>query len=418
MANPSQPAGSSPADFEALARQYWNAWGETLRSGAAGDAAEAGLDAWREGLGWWTQQVHGGRAEANAAVERFNALARDWFGQMQGVAAQFAGKDASAADIAAAWKQALGAAGENPFPEMFRAMRGRGQQGLDQWLEDASPFLEAWKREGLSWLRMPAFGFARERQERWQALVAAQLDYQERSAAYNALMGKAAQRAFEVFEEKLAARTSPESRLKSARALFELWIDAAEEAYAEIALSPEFGAVYGTLVDAQMRVRAAVQKEVEEVASQLGMPTRTEVDAAHRRIAELERQVRKLRDGMAASSTTHAPGASATATATGGKAMNIRAKPDDGSNKLVGDPITGPLRGVAAPGKRTGRQAPPLKEGPEPAVTGKPGRKTAGKTAPKKPTTGKTTARAGKTTPAKNAKAAHATGKRTPGGRR
>ena len=167
---------SPQADFEALARQYWNAWGEMARGGGSGsapDAMHAGTRAWQDGIDWWTRLAHGNRGEANAAVERFNTIARDWYGQMQQVAAQFAGQDAGAGEIARAWKQALGAAGENPFPEMFRAMRGQGQQGLDQWIEDASPFLDAWKREGLSWLGMPAFGFAREQQERWQALAAA-----------------------------------------------------------------------------------------------------------------------------------------------------------------------------------------------------------------------------------------------------
>jgi BMFP domain-containing protein YqiC len=100
-----------------------------------------------------------------------------------------------------------------------------------------------------------------------------------------------------VFEDKLRERAQPGQQLTSARALFDLWIDAAEEAYAEIALSPEFRSAYGALVNAQMRVRQGVQREVEQAAAQVGMPTRTEIDAAHRRIAELERALRRMRDG-------------------------------------------------------------------------------------------------------------------------
>jgi class III poly(R)-hydroxyalkanoic acid synthase PhaE subunit len=259
---------------------------------------------------------------------------------------------------------------------MFRAMRGQGQQGLDQWIEDASPFLEAFKREGLSWLGMPAFGFAREQQERWQALAAAQLDYQDRSSAYNALMVKAAQRAYEVFEDKLAARAQPGAQLKSARALFDLWIDAAEEAYAEIALSPEFREVYGKLVDAQMRVRAGVQKEVEQAAAQFGMPTRTEVDAAHRKIAELERQVRRLRDAVA---TASAGAPVSRASAAGSASKPAASKPANGSNKLAGDPITGPRRGAAAVAKKATKQQTPTKPGATGAVGSKPGKNKAGK---------------------------------------
>jgi len=99
-----------------------------------------------------------------------------------------------------------------------------------------------------------------------------------------------------VFQDKLAEREEPGRQLTSARALFDLWIDAAEEAYAQIALSPEFREVYGAYVNAQMRLRNGMQGEIEQVCAAMGMPTRTEVDAAHRKIAELERVLRRMRD--------------------------------------------------------------------------------------------------------------------------
>jgi class III poly(R)-hydroxyalkanoic acid synthase PhaE subunit len=283
-------------DFESLARQYWAAWGEALRAGTPD--APTGIPDWKDAVDWWSRLAHGGCSEANDAVERFNRQARDWYGQMQQLAAQFAGQDASAADIAAEWKRALGASGVNPFAEMFRAMRGNGARGLEQWMEDASPWFDAMRREAGGWLGMPAFGLGREHQERLQGLAQAQLDLQQRESAYNALMMKSLQRAYELFESKLAACEEPGRQLKSGRALFDLWIDAAEEAYAEIALSPEFRDAYGALVNAQMRLRAGVQKEVELAGAMFGMPTRTEVDAAHRRIAELERALRRMRDAQ------------------------------------------------------------------------------------------------------------------------
>jgi hypothetical protein len=164
--------------------------------------------------------------------------------------------------------------------------------------------------EALSWLRVPAFGVMREHQERWQHLAQAQAELQQRTDAYNALMQQATQDAYAIFESKLAEREEPGRQIESARALFDLWIDAAEEAYAKIALSPEFRQAYGQLVDAQMRVRAGVQREVEQASAAFGMPTRTELDGAHRKIVELERQLRRLRDAVAghASKPAMAPG--------------------------------------------------------------------------------------------------------------
>lgn len=289
------PGGAS-GDFEGVARQYWSAWGDALRAASGQPAVPPGMQGWQDAVGWWSKLAQGGRPESNDVVERFNAQARNWFGQMHNVAAQVAGQDAGPAQITDAWKKALGAAGENPFPEIFNAMRGQGQQGMDQWMLDAAPYLEAWRREGASWMSLPAFGIGREQQERHQALLRAHVESQQTDSAYNALMLKAGQRAFEVFQGKLEERSEPGRQLASARALFDLWIDSAEEAYAQIALSPEFRSAYAAKVNAQMRLRSGIQREVEQVCGMFGIPTRSEIDASHRKVADLERQLRRLRD--------------------------------------------------------------------------------------------------------------------------
>jgi class III poly(R)-hydroxyalkanoic acid synthase PhaE subunit len=207
---------------------------------------------------------------------------------------------AGAGDFAAEWKRTLGATAPNPFASAFQAMGGEGMQGLDAWNAAMAPWLEAARREGGALLGLPAFGIGREHQERLQSLAQAQLETSRREGEFNLLMVRALERAHALFSAKLVERSAPGKALESARALFDLWIDAAEEAYAEVALSPEFRSAYGALVNAQMRLRQGVQREVEQAAAQFGMPTRTEVDAAHRRIAELERALRRMRDGAAA----------------------------------------------------------------------------------------------------------------------
>ena len=281
-------------DFESMARQYWNDWGQAMRQGGLGAAAPAQpASQWQQAVDWWSQLMPGGPSQANDAVARFNQQASQWFGQMQQVAVQFAGQDSSAADVSQAWRRAMGANADNPFPDMFKAMRGQGANGLDEWLEQVKPYLEGFQQQSQRWQQLPAFGQYREHQERWQALQLAQQDYQQQTEAFNALMMKCAQRAFEVFEDKLTAHEEPGRQITSARALFDLWIDSAEQAYAGIALSAEFREVYGALTNAQMRLRAAIQLEVEHLTGLFGMPTRTEIDSAHRKIADLERALRR-----------------------------------------------------------------------------------------------------------------------------
>ncbi|WP_386823573.1 class III poly(R)-hydroxyalkanoic acid synthase subunit PhaE [Lysobacter brunescens] len=304
-----------PGDADAMARQWMNAFGDAMR--AFSGQPQPPQDPWQAAFETWSRMAGVGRRDAAAdMVERFSAQARQWLGMMQQVAGQFAGRDASPADIAGAWKQAMGGQGGNPFAALFEGMAGRGQAGFDQWHAQAAPILNAMlggmlmgglRQEGLGLLRMPAFGMNREHQERLQALVAAQIELQEKNDAYNQRMLAIGQDAFVRFERKLAERSEPGRQLKSARALFDLWIDAAEEAYAEVALSHEFRRLYGELVNAQMKVRAGIQREVELFCDLFGMPGRTEVDAAHRRIAELERQVRRLRTAAPQAQAKPAP---------------------------------------------------------------------------------------------------------------
>jgi polyhydroxyalkanoate synthase subunit PhaE len=351
-------------DFEALARQYWTAWGDLLREqGGSPGTVDAGLKAWQQGLAEWGRLAHGARADADAAVGRFTGQAHEWYARMQQVAAQLAGQPGTdAAQVSQAWRRALGAAGENPFPELFRHLRGQGRDGLSQWIEDASPWLESLRSEGVSWMGLPAFGFAREHQERWQRLAQAHVDYQQRLGAWNGLMGRAGQAALEAFEALLEARARDGGMPDTARGLFDLWIDAAEQAWADIALSPEFREVHGELVDAQMRLRGALQRETEQVAAQLGMPTRTEVDAAHRKIAELQRELRGLRD-MLAKGAPGSPTAAASGRAAPASRRRVPAKGDRARSRAPAEPAEVKSRkpAKAPPGSPVGKAGSPAR---------------------------------------------------------
>lgn len=291
MANSS---GSGSSDFDALARQYWGMWGDAIRGTAPKSAAELGMQGFQDAIKAWTGQAGTSGQGFDNVLGHFGRQNGDWFAQMQQVAAQFAGRDNSAQDIANAWRQALGGAGANPFEALLGGMRGPGLEGFEQWSEAVKPYLQGLRAEAMGALDMPTFGFTREHQEHLQALAKAQLHYQDAMSAYNTLMGEVSKDAYSRFETKLAEREEPGRQISSARALFDLWVDAAEEAYADAALSLEFRKVYGAMVNAQMTLRSCVQRMAERAASTMGMPGRTEVDGAHRKIAELERQLRRM----------------------------------------------------------------------------------------------------------------------------
>lgn len=387
MADPGSGFGAGAnEEFERLARQYWGAWGDALRNAVPGaaspDPVRMGAQAWHDAIDWWTTQATGSQPNASDTLWRFNRQASDWYAQMQQVAARFGGGEASAGEIVRAWKEAIGGASANVFADLARSMAGNGLQGVERWSEDAAPWLRLLRMEGGNWLHMPAFGFAREHQERLQALAEAQLEVQEAGNAYNTLLLKSSEAAFAVFERMLSEREAPGLQITSARALFDLWVDAAEQAYAEMALSKEYRTAYGNLANAQMKLRAGVQKEVELASASLGMPTRSELDGAHRKIVELERSLRRLRDQLeqgvppasppARSGSRRAPAKQA-AKAPSKKAANARAKakPARGSTAARAGAGRTPTKAVArkaAARPPAGRPRAVRKAAPRPAT--------------------------------------------------
>ncbi|MBS0570698.1 MAG: class III poly(R)-hydroxyalkanoic acid synthase subunit PhaE [Proteobacteria bacterium] len=307
-------------DWQALQKQYWSAWQDATRS-ATGGAPDPATP-WHEGLEQWSR-LFGDSGKQNETLDRLMAGAKGYMALMQSMIAAAGNKAGgmNPKDWSEAMRQGFDLPGAdallrgNPLAKMLRDIGGQGAHGIDQLSSSFAPFLAQAKSEGLSWLGVPAFGYAREHQEQYQKMAAAFVEYQDAINRYNALILKASQRSFGIFESKLGERDEPGRRIESPRALYDVWVDAAEEAYAEVALSDEFRKVYGDVVNAQMRVRSHVQAEVERVGTDLGMPTRTELNSVHRRlhemrragkngddqrVAELERELATLRSEVAA----------------------------------------------------------------------------------------------------------------------
>jgi polyhydroxyalkanoate synthase subunit PhaE len=294
-------AGGNPMD---IGKQFWDTWSEFAQNqikhggGRAGSGNGAGVPGWHEGLELWSRLT--GRSPASDAAHAIEQLSQHGRRMMQmsqwlaGRAAE--GKPASAGEIAGAWQDVVG--GANPMLETLRSLSGEGARGFEQLAQGVEPLLAMLRGERSSMLGMPAFGLGRERQQRIQAIAAAQADSVERSGAYAGLLAKAGEHALELFESKLAERSEPGRQIDSMRGLYDLWIDAAEEAYAEIALSDEFRRVYGAMVNAQMRVRQLLQQELDQQVGQLGLPTRAELDGTHRKVHALQRDLRELRQQL------------------------------------------------------------------------------------------------------------------------
>lgn len=240
-----------------------------------------------------------GGSQQSQAVEHMMAGAQGYLGMLQSLAGVASGQGMGGMQNPFASGFFPGMASpstmNNPFASAMRDFGGQGARGFEQWMEQftaaAGPMLDQAQQS----LHAPAFGHMREKQENLQKTAQVFIDYQKQSARYDRLMLKVGEQSFARFQLKLAEREEPGRQINSARGLYDLWIDAAEEAYAEIALSEEFREIYAAVVDAQMRVRHQVQAEIERTCNQLGMPTRSEVNSIGERLQALRREFREER---------------------------------------------------------------------------------------------------------------------------
>lgn len=270
-----------------------------------------------------------------AMLEQLSTLAQ---GQWQQLAGQFAGGDAPSQ-----WRRLLETMAPAAGAFDLSALRGFDAGAL---------------RDALS---TPAIGPMREHVERWQKAMLAQLDYQEAAQAFSAQLGEIMKLALSYFERRLAARSEPGQPPASMRALFDEWIEAGEQAWAERAGSDAFAAALGRYTNAQLRVRAAMADELNRMAESLGLPTRGEVDADHRRIAMLERQLRRVRAELDALRRDPAPAQAAPVAAPKARAASavVPIRPDVAvALDAAPAPAAKPRRAKAAKKSRTEKRAP------------------------------------------------------------
>lgn len=195
--------------------------------------------------------------------------------------------------------QSFLAAFNQPFPQALAGLDSSSAFGLDhQW----QSWLQAMQHAGMGPLQNQpaAFGLTREMQLDQQALAAAMQEYAQISARYHSLLQKVNMQGIARLQELLAQRTEPGKQVESLKALYDLWVDAMEDAYAEMALSEDFRDVFGAMVNAQMQVRRLQQQQTEQMCRELGIPTRSEVNSLGERLQQLRREWKAHEHGIAA----------------------------------------------------------------------------------------------------------------------
>ena len=149
-------------------------------------------------------------------------------------------------------------------------------------------------------LSMPGLGYNREQQESMQQMARHLLGYHDALRAYKLAFAKTALSSLDSVQKRLQEMHAEGHNIESLRALYDMWVDASEEAYAGFAMSDEYQVVYGDLVNSLMLVRKDMNDLAEHQYQLMNIPTRSEIDTMQHRQQEIRRDNRRLEHEISA----------------------------------------------------------------------------------------------------------------------
>ena len=144
-------------------------------------------------------------------------------------------------------------------------------------------------------LNMPALGPTREQQESWQRLTQLGARYTQAqvqvSAQWNDIIGKSLRELGERLGPRLKSGAAPGSM----KEIYDLWVDSAENVYAQAARGAAFVQAQAELTNSMSQLRSAQRELLEEWSRQFDLPTRAELNSVHQQLRDLKAALAGLR---------------------------------------------------------------------------------------------------------------------------
>jgi class III poly(R)-hydroxyalkanoic acid synthase PhaE subunit len=145
----------------------------------------------------------------------------------------------------------------------------------------------------------PGLGLTREFNEKFQQGFDAWVAWQLATLEYQGVVNQIWEKAFEKFFQDLLSLAEKGEIIESLRDLILLWTRGAEEVFTENFRGETYVLAQGKMLNASMKYRERERAILETFLNLYNLPTRSELDEAHRRIYELRKQVKALQKAVA-----------------------------------------------------------------------------------------------------------------------
>jgi class III poly(R)-hydroxyalkanoic acid synthase PhaE subunit len=293
-------------------QQFVGAWSDMAKTGSSGNTSQSDLwaqsfDVWRKACEGKTQpdmelamrkcmdmgkeyfamaeQVSKGLSAGANPVEAIN----QWLEQMKQSLQQFGGmpgfNGAGAGDFMkqwfapnASWQEMV--AGLTPMNQAMWQMPGMNTSvfNLGEAIDPLGKVLEA-----------PGIGYFREPQEKQQKGLQLALEYQEANFKFNQTFLRVALESIQGFQNRLLGLNGDKIP-KSLRELYDLWVEVSEEHYGEFAMSEEYQALYGDMVNRLMVMRRHYGEITDDFLRTMNLPNTREIDTMQERLQQVRRE--------------------------------------------------------------------------------------------------------------------------------
>ena len=141
---------------------------------------------------------------------------------------------------------------------------------------------------------LPPLGPGREWETKWRELHSAAKEEFEASGALGRQLGQIYYRALKEFARILRDNDAADGDITNLRGLYDLWVDVAEAAYRDRAMTEDYAQAFGRTINANSRSRNAWQSLLNDYQEAMNLPNRREIDSLIARQAELVARVAEL----------------------------------------------------------------------------------------------------------------------------
>jgi class III poly(R)-hydroxyalkanoic acid synthase PhaE subunit len=295
-------------------QKYWQAWTDMGLQAMGGKTAAT--SPWEGALDhWWQALTPTAPQESKAFIDKlldqgkmFFRMAEDFYRNLE----QTPGMEDWNAALQKTFGDPLGAfrIGTTGDDESLHRMMAFWELPFDNWQRMVSSLSllpgdvlrnmphDQVKDNLHRFLSAPGLGYSREEQGQYQDLIRRGINYQNALQEYMKFFSSLGLKSAERMRERLEKLTDEDKVIDSARGLYDLWVGACEDVYAEQVMTPEYALLHGKLVNALMALKHRLTTMVDETLGAMNMPTRAELRTLQDRLQETRRENKLLRHDL------------------------------------------------------------------------------------------------------------------------